>query len=75
MSNNKGPLDDIIPPNIILEGHEEPDNNIYFNIQDVEYMRISPEGFYIEGRYVTTDIDLYNAIRKFFLENPPQVDE
>ena len=47
-------------------GETNPNNSIIFNMADcVEKLRISPDGFYVEGRKVESDLDVHTAFVAF----------
>jgi hypothetical protein len=41
------------------------DESIIFYIKDTERLRLAPDGFYVEGRLVANDTQIYEAFKAF----------
>jgi len=59
-------LEDQLPPGVTVSSERDGDEDcVIFWIRGVEYLKIGLDGFYVEGRYVTTDVDVYYGIKKW----------
>jgi len=70
-----GPIEPQLPDGVSWTGlDDDGDHEFSFFINGVEHLRVSPEGFYVEGRYVTTDAEIFAAVKhwakKYLKENP-----
>ena len=53
---------------------KEPVGSILFNLSGIEMMRIDPDGrFFVHGRHVETDREVYDGFREFVLKCAPSL--
>ena len=73
-------IDNEINDGIVLgyDGELHESNTILFSIDEEEYIRMNKEGFYIKGKLVSSDNEIYYAFKEFIekaLENQRKDDE
>ena len=61
MSNEEYTVDSTYGLSFMDRGYE----SIIFYIKDTERLRLAPDGFYVEGRLVASDTEVYEAFKAF----------
>jgi hypothetical protein len=70
--NDAGKMPD---PMLTIKGEETTGSAISFDIYGHNYLKITHEGFFVEGRLVVEDLEIYDAFKNWLDKAQKDLDE